>query len=235
MLRSTYFCYDGDNGTDTANCSAMPTKGQLTAIKQVDDKGLYLTSVYYYDPYGNLASTQNPRHFFTTSSFDKTYHLYPETVTNALNQTTSLVWDTVLGQVKTVTDPNQANTGYDYDELGRLKTITRPGGGTVHLQYLDWGDPKQQRVRTYADDGTNDGLWTETYLDGLGRAYRVVKEGDASGPPEETFTQDTVLQRLLGPRVPAVAVGAVQCRAAKPAVRDLRIRRNGPTHQADPP
>ena len=100
--------------------------------------------------------------------------------------------DTVLGQVKTVTDPNQANTGYDYDELGRLKAITRPGGGTVHLQYLDWGDPKQQRVRTYADDGTNDGLWTETYLDGLGRAYRVVKEGDASGPPEETFTQDTV-------------------------------------------
>ena len=189
MLRSTFFCYDGDNGTDSANCSGMPTKGQLTATKRVDDKGLYVTSVYYYDPYGNLASVQNPRHFFTTSSFDKTYHLYPETVTNALAQSTSLVWDTVLGQVKTVTDPNQASIGYDYDELGRLKTITRPGGGTVHLQYLDWGDPAHQRVREYADDGTSDGLWAETYLDGLGRAYRVVEEGDKPG---ETFIQDTV-------------------------------------------
>ena len=189
MLRSTYLCYDGDNGTDSANCSAMPTKGQLTAIKQVDDKGQYVTSVYYYDPYGNLASAQNPRHFFTTSAFDNTYHLYPETVENALHQSTSLEWDAVLGQVKTVTDPNKASTGYDYDEFGRLKTITRPGGGTAHLQYLDWGDPAQQRVRTYADDGTSDGLWAETYLDGLGRAYRVIKEGDKPG---ETFIQDTV-------------------------------------------
>ena len=91
-----------------------------------------------------------------------------------------------------MTDPNKASIGYDYDELGRLKTITRPGGGTVHLEYLDWGNPAQQRVRTYADDGTSDGLWADTYLDGLGRAYRVVEEGDAPGPPEETFTQDTV-------------------------------------------
>ena len=74
-LRLTYFCYDGDNGTDTASCSGMPTKGQLTAIKRVDNTGNYLTSVYYYDAYGNLAVAQNPRHFGTASFFDK--HLPP--------------------------------------------------------------------------------------------------------------------------------------------------------------
>jgi RHS repeat-associated protein len=189
LLRSTFFCYDGDNGSDTANCSGMPAKGLLTAEQQVDSQGLYVTSAYQYDAYGNLAAEQDPRRFGTASFFDPTYHLYPEAITNAVLQTTSLDWDTVLGQVTAVTDPNGARTGYGYDQFGRLTSVTQPGGGTIHLQYLDWGDPARQRVREYAGDGTSDGLWAEAYFDGLGRVYRVVKEGDAPG---ETFTQDTI-------------------------------------------
>ncbi|WP_432075100.1 hypothetical protein [Streptomyces wuyuanensis] len=39
LLRSTYYCYDGDNGTASVNCSGMPSKGLLTAVQAVDDTG----------------------------------------------------------------------------------------------------------------------------------------------------------------------------------------------------
>jgi RHS repeat-associated protein len=194
LLRSTFFCYDGDNGTDSTNCSGIPTKGQLTAQQRVDDKGLYVRSTYQYDGFGNLAATQTPRKFGTAAFFDKTYHLYPEFITNALGHTTSLEWNTVLGQVKKITDANGSSTDFEYDKLGRLDRTTRPGSTTnpgtttTKREYLDWGDPHQQRIREQVDDGTPDGLWTETYVDGLARVYKVVREGAKPFQPSVRIT-----------------------------------------------
>jgi RHS repeat-associated protein len=194
LLRSNFFCYDGDNGTESTNCSGMPSKGQLTGQQRVDDKGLYVTSTYQYDPFGNLAVTKTPRKFGTAAFFDKTYHLYPEFVSNALGHTTSLEWNTTLGQVKKVTDPNQASTEFMYDKLGRLELTTQPGStlqpdtAATRREYLDWGNPQQQRILERADDGSPDGLWTETYLDGLGRVYKVVREGAEPGETSVRLT-----------------------------------------------
>jgi RHS repeat-associated protein len=188
LLRSTFFCYDGDNGTDSTNCSGVPTKGQVTAEQHVDDTGLYVTTTRLYDQYGNLAVTQNPRHIGVGSFYDKTYHRYPEAVTNVLGHTTSMDWDLELGRLKRVTDANGAETAYRYDDVGRLRRMTVPGGLVVRRMYLAWGDPRRQHIREWINDGTPDGLWTLTYLDGLGRIYRVVREG---ARPNSSYVQRT--------------------------------------------
>ena len=121
MHRSTFFCYDGDNGTASSNCPGVPKKGLLTAVQQVDDKGYYVTTRYGYDAVGNHATTTNPRNNGTGRFFEPTYRVFPESVCNALFQCTKVEWDTTLGQITKLTDPNKATTEFEYDPLGRLE------------------------------------------------------------------------------------------------------------------
>jgi RHS repeat-associated protein len=181
MRRSTYFCYDGANGNDFTSCAGTPTKGKLTAVQRLDDTGNYVSTTLSYDAFGNLAAQMSPRHFGSAVFYDQTYHLFPVASCNALSQCNDIDWDTTLGLVTKVKDANGAEISTSYDPLGRIEHIAYPNGGKVHRKYLDWGDPVHQRIRDSVADGTADGLWSERYLDGLGRIYRVVKEGDAPG------------------------------------------------------
>ena len=185
LLRSTFYCYDGQNGTDSTSCPGRPTRGLRTAEQHVDDLGLFVTTTYRYDRFGNRDLMTNPRKFGTLAIFDQRRHLYPETVTDVLG-TTSMKWNDVQGQVREVTDPNGAVTTTSYDPLGRPTRISTGGVRTVQQRYLDWGDPRRQRIREVLDDGTASGLWNETYFDGLGRIYRLRKKGDA---PDVVFEQ----------------------------------------------
>lgn len=180
VLRSTFFCYDGNNGTDWANCPGTPTKGLLTAMQRVDDLGLYVTNTYLYDPLGNLAAVQDPLRFGTATFFDSAYRTFPEAVVNALSQTSYLEWDKALGKVKKTTDANGAMTSTQYDAFGRVSIAVAGNNNSTYRQYLDWGNPNSQRVHEYSEDGTSDGLWVDTYFDGLGRIYKVIKEGEAA-------------------------------------------------------
>jgi RHS repeat-associated protein len=54
---------------------------------------------------------------------------------------------------------------------------TTPDGGSATATFTNWGNPTIQYVTTAIADGTPDGLWTRTYVDGLGRTVRVVDEG----------------------------------------------------------
>ena len=94
----------------------------------------------------------------------------------------------------TTTDMNKQVTDFHYDVFGRLEETIFPDTGIKYLEYLDWGNPNQQRVRETVNDGTVDGLWTETYFDGLERIYRIDREGNPRNlPPSSTvFTQDTI-------------------------------------------
>jgi RHS repeat-associated protein len=178
LLRSTFFCYDGDNGTDFQNCDGIPVKGLLTAVQRVDDRGFYVTDTFLHDAFGNVSVRQNARHFGMQAFRDSTYHKFPTFVVNALGYTTALEWDTALEKITKATDPNGVQTTTKYDPLGRVYEIQLPGGPTVHRQYLNWGDPQQQHVHEYADDGSPDGLWLDTYYDGLARVYKIVKKGE---------------------------------------------------------
>jgi RHS repeat-associated protein len=187
LLRDWYFCYDGSNGTGTTNCDGLPSHGLLTAIQRVDDLGGYNTTTFSYDAYGNQIVGQDAQHNGTLTYFDTSQHIYPTSIVNSLVQTTTLDWDRTLGQLRTVTDPNNTLSTYDYDEFGRPSDYASTFH--VHWDYLDWGDPAHQRIHQTIDYGTPDRLWTDTYLDGLGRVYRIVRNSDTPGQPYSTETE----------------------------------------------
>lgn len=184
QARFISYCYDND-----LTCNAAPTKGLLTDVTVFNDNPFFAhTKTYKYDSYGNLEKVIDPSLHETTISYDPVYHLFPETVCNALNQCSTYAWDYPSGQMVKVTDANKQSTRFDHDKLGRLKMTTFPNDARTHLEYRDFGNPTRQRIREWSEDGSPDGLWTEVFLDGLGRTYRITKEGDLPGT---AFVQDT--------------------------------------------
>ena len=177
--------YDGATSATTP-----PVKGDLTREEEWNsDTGGYVATSTGYDAWGNAASVTDPRGFTSTTTFDGTYHRFPIRACNALNQCATTEWDTVLAAPTAVTDANGARTGNGYDPLGRQASKREPGGAVSTWQYLNTGNPASQRVRETQPDGSADGLWAETYSDGLGRAWQTVREGPAAGV---TYVQDRV-------------------------------------------
>lgn len=187
--RRTAWCYDGNNGTPHGNCPGVPAKGLLTAAKALHDDGRYRTTRFGHDAVGNQTTVTDPRGNTTTVSYDPIRRIFPEAVCNARKQCTTTEWNRNQGQVRAVIDPNGGRTKMTHDPLGRLQTMRLPGRGVVTYSYLDWDHPSRRRVRETADDGTPDGLWSETWLDGLDRAHMLVKEGDQRG---RTYIQHIV-------------------------------------------
>jgi RHS repeat-associated protein len=194
-IRITIFCYDNDS---TLTCSNPPTRGLLTTQKELDVTGIsgIRRTEFLYDSYGNLAGVRDANGYLNSIFYDHTYHIYPENVCNALNQCEEMTWDFGIGAIKTVTDSNGQTTNFDYDPFGRLTAATFPDGGTLQRSYPNWGDPKQQRIREWLNDGSADGLWTETYVDGLSRPYRVVNEGTCRNTYEQFITYSDTSARV---------------------------------------
>ncbi len=208
MKSKTEYCYDGDtpsltNGTLWTTgppfCWNSPVKGLVTLTRELDDQhnvavggrlfpAMVETNLTYY-PGGNLWTVKDANSHTTTIEYDKQYNLYPTKIWNALKQPLTFDWDYVIGQVVKSIDPNNMQTSMKYDALGRHTDTFYPNGGAIHRRYLDWGNASLQRVREWLEDGSRDGLWTESYFDGLGRVHRVLSKGDSSGV---TFNRHTV-------------------------------------------
>ncbi len=188
-VRHTYFCYDGDNGTAQTSCAGTVTKGLLTAKKVVNPTGWYDTTLYHHDQYGNLDSITDPAGRQTTLTYDTTYHRLPEQICDPSAQCTTVGWDPGFSRTTSLTDADGVLTELTYDAFGRLRQVLPSGRAKTECAYLGFGDPGHQRVRIATDDGTADGLWSETYLDGLGRPYREIREG---GEPGSKDVRDTV-------------------------------------------
>ncbi|MBI4528352.1 MAG: hypothetical protein HY695_31545, partial [Deltaproteobacteria bacterium] len=148
---------------------------------------------YGYNDYGNRTTVTDPRSCTITTGYDAS-QTYPATVTNCLQQSTTLVYDDRFGAIASQTDPNSQTTTSLYDQFGRISQVTGPLDtsstyGTVHYDYLDWGNPSLQRVLTKRTEqhGAANFIWTEEYFDGLGRVDRTISEG----PGGQTITVDT--------------------------------------------
>jgi RHS repeat-associated protein len=186
LLRVRMLCYDGDQ---SLTCEGTPTKGRLTAVKELNMHGLSDLAVteLAYDAQGDIAALRDPNNHVSTVFYDPTWHLYPVKVCDPLQRCQDLTWDPVSGQLADISDVNGHHTSYTYDVLGRLKTVTPGGAATMTRTYKDWGRPSRQRVRDSIADSSPSGLWQESYLDGLGRTYREVSKGDATlGPVQQT-------------------------------------------------
>jgi RHS repeat-associated protein len=172
-LRATAYTYDGVGG--------IPTKGDVTTrgdyVAQ-NPLAIVLTN-FTYDTFGNRTSSTVMGQS-TTTSFDPTYNVAPVKTCNALNQCTNTTWDIGLGLRIYVTDPNGAQTFYSYDPLGRITKVIESDKATTQYQYFlvqdAAGHTTGQRIRSVVTDGTTDGLWVDSYLDGLGRTYRTVRK-----------------------------------------------------------
>lgn len=177
--------YDGASSLDIP-----PIKGNITRTEIWDDQAEgYISGMLTYDTYGNIISKTNGLGKTMSITYDPVYHQYVITATSEMGYTAATTYDYVLGAVISVTDANGAVTSTGYDALGRIISATDDNGVTTTTQYIDIGDPNNQHVRTTIPDGSADGLWSESYTDGLGRAYKVVKEGPNTGI---TYIQETV-------------------------------------------
>jgi RHS repeat-associated protein len=188
-LRLIGWCYDGENGTPGGTCpGTVRHDPHPTAVKQLTDTGTYLTSTAGYDAHGNQTSATDSLGRPTTTEFDTAHSVYPTRLCNPLKQCTTTSWDVAQGQVRGITDANHRTTSFQTDALGRPTVTTLANAAKKERQYLDWADPTKRRIRDVVEDGTPDGLWTETYMDGLDRTTMTVREGDRPGA---TFVQYT--------------------------------------------
>ena len=180
--------YDNNNGDH----QTAPTKGLLTAARAlVTDTGQYSQVSYGYDAWGNRTSATTHTGFggwntspdpgtarTTSTTYDNNYYTYPTSIKNALNQQTTLTYDYAKGVPLSETDPNGAVTSAEYDDLGRMTALIRPGdttnSPTLRIAYPQW-NPFQATITQKIDDTTSYTV-VRTY-DGLGRQTQTINGG----------------------------------------------------------
>ncbi len=172
---------------------ATPTVGELVKVKAC---GLSQTAdsitQFWYDDYGNPTTIRDPKGYETDTDYDSTYGLYPTQVCNDLGHCATTAYygldgvpadNGLPGQVKEVTDPNDADTELHYDAFGRLWKVFRPytagGYATVVHAYQDTEQPLRIVTLRREVSGTTQALRTETFYDGLGRTVQVHAEGQS--------------------------------------------------------
>jgi RHS repeat-associated protein len=196
-LADIWFSYDGT--LDAASCassgaSTTPTRGQPTRVVHWLNGGTSPEEWTGYDDYGNVVCTSDADRRLTTFGYDgsKTFRMM---VTNAKGHVTTTQYygvDGVAanlgrhGQTKKVTDPNLAETSFEYDTFGRKTKEIRPPvpsplagdpypGFTAITSYF-LGGVGTNRVETL----TSAGEWSAEYFDGLGRTYLTKKRGSSA-------------------------------------------------------
>ena len=136
-----------------------------------------VTESFTYDTAGNVRSHTDGRGHQTTLTYTSTTNYgFPDSITNALEQTTAFTWDTAIGSVLTITDANSAITRATYaDALDRLKTVTRPDGGSTTYNYNDSTNTVTTNINaTSANCTTSGDRVTDVIYDGLGRKSKQI-------------------------------------------------------------
>lgn len=117
---------------DAAKCRPTET------VTEPGQGALQVTRVLGYDDFGNVTSDtvtgggMAPR---TTAILWDTAGRFPESVTNALSQTTSFDWYEATGLPMNQTDPNGLMVSWLYDPMGRRTRETRPDGTKTTWTY----------------------------------------------------------------------------------------------------
>jgi RHS repeat-associated protein len=179
---------------DGSTTPQPPTRGDATTTKQLESKtGRYLATTRTHDPHGNITSETDPAGRTTTTDWDATYGRFPVEVCNPVGCTTH-EWDLITGRRTLDVDVNQQPTTHNYDRLGRHNRTTYADGGCLTHEYLDWGDPRAQRVLEGScvvanADNTSQMVWVIRYVDGLGRVYREDRSGGTTR--SRLFRDDT--------------------------------------------
>ncbi|MFK4042275.1 polymorphic toxin-type HINT domain-containing protein [Nonomuraea wenchangensis] len=174
-----------DQGTDPS--TNKPSDGNPTEVRTYANATTISTTKATFDDYGRTLTATDPLGKTTTTTYTPAVG-WPTsgiTVKNPLNHTATTRLSHTLGQPTAVTDANSKTTETDYDGLGRVTALWKPGqprsGGTpsATVAYdIDWdgwlGQPTAPIKSTVKQLLTGTGTaakWTtsHSYDDGLGR------------------------------------------------------------------
>jgi RHS repeat-associated protein len=162
------------------------------------DPDIKLVTVYTYDEYGNqtsktscdgsistcqqgAAGSRTTTQSYTSNSPNYPDGLFVTTVSNALGQPESYVYNAKYGSMISMTDPNGIVTSWIYDGLGRKTKETRADGTYTNIKYL-WCNTN---CPTVGGISSKYKIMTESlgtpanivYLDKLGREIRRESSG----------------------------------------------------------
>jgi len=124
---------------------------------------------YKYDNYGNVNYTKNAEGHVVLTDYETTFYTYPETIRNELGHTIQYEYNTKLGVVTRLTDVNSNTTETVYDTYGRITQQKNTQGQVITTySYPDFNT----KVTTQLS------LTKTEYVDGLGRKYKAVSDGE---------------------------------------------------------
>ena len=150
-----------------------------------------ISRMTYYDG-GMLHTSAAPCGGAANYTYSGNYwYAYPTSISNALNQSTSYVYDFNTGLVSSVTDPNNQTSNYTYDSMWRLNCANYPDGGQQCTTYQESSFPFTSTFKKNITSAPLQAI-TITTVDGLGRPSQAQLTTDPDGP---TFT-DTVYDAL---------------------------------------
>jgi RHS repeat-associated protein len=193
LLSEAIYYYNG-----ATNYTTPPTANKLTRTHALVSPGQYTQTDYGYDVYGNQTNVTTYTGFAVTNGsgaptgaqasttvYDATYHVYPESVTNAAGQTTTLTYNYTLGLPLTQTDPNNAVTKADYDVFGRVVGVHKPDPATGSYE------SSASLTMSYVDSFPF--TTTVTQVD---TGYQIVKKYDGMGRIFETNAAGVITDTL---------------------------------------
>ncbi|MEM6671820.1 MAG: FG-GAP-like repeat-containing protein [Planctomycetota bacterium] len=182
-LRDSRIYYDDGDAHGTS-----PKRGNETRVERWDGQtGDWVSLEQEFDDYGNIISITDENGKTSRTEYDTVFNIFPIRQYNEAGHLVQTAWDAFLGVQGVVIDPNNQRTENTYDPLGRLETVETPNGHLETIEHVNTGDPTQQFVRrtTKTNATTNETVWTETYIDGLGRKYMTRTKGPGTGPHDQ--------------------------------------------------
>lgn len=142
-------------------------RGNVTDTWQGYNGGYIQTSGAQYDLAGNLLYRADVDGNALTFTYDSSWHAFPVTITDGLNNATTATYDYSTGQAETIKDAlGNTTTIYRYDSLDRVTNVYDAAGGQTAITYVSPNYVEVFRDQAKANDGL---IETAVWYDGFGR------------------------------------------------------------------
>lgn len=159
--------------------------GEITQIRQFITSNSTAITDMEYDEYGNLTKLTRPANhrgerLWYGYEYDNAVHSYVTSITDAYGYSSASVYDYRWGVPTEVTDRNGQVMRYQFDDCGRMSTVTGPyetASGrpyTIAFEYHPEAEVPYARTRHY-DSLFDSDIETWSFTDGLGRPVQVKK------------------------------------------------------------
>jgi RHS repeat-associated protein len=181
---------------DSTFSTSYTTRGNVTAAQHWrNTDGAWLSAYSQFDDAGNPLKAIDFGGHTTTFSFADSWSnsscaptsakAYPTTVTNALSQSASSVYNSCSGTVASTMDANSQIVSNSYDLMGRLTQTNLPDSGLVTRTFNESSLPLSLTPSIKITSAAN--LTPPVVVDGLGR----VTQSQLTSDPEGTTFVDT--------------------------------------------